>query len=74
MPGFPDKFMPWFDEPPGGKLSSAISKTYGGAMRRMREFTMLSLDDEPAWRQRGNVLLSGHRPTWDEPAPSDEAG
>ncbi len=71
MPGFPDKFLPFLDEPPGGKLSSAISKTYGGAMRRMREFTMLSLDDEPAWRRRGDALLSGYRPTWSEPA--DEA-
>lgn len=68
MPGFPDKFLPFLDEPPGGKLSSAISKTYGSAMRRMREFTMLSLDDEPAWRRRGSELLSGHRPTWSEPA------
>src|SRR6476619_62472 len=25
MPGFPDKFMPFMDEPPGGKLSSAGS-------------------------------------------------
>ena len=22
MPGFPDKFMPFMDEPPGGKISS----------------------------------------------------
>ena len=30
MPGFPDKFMPFMDEPPGGKLSSGLSKGYGG--------------------------------------------
>ncbi len=30
MPGFPDKFMPFMDEPPGGKLSSGVSGLYGG--------------------------------------------
>ena len=25
MPGFPDKFMPFMDEPPGGKVSSTAS-------------------------------------------------
>ena len=29
MPGFPDKFMPFMDEPPGGKLSSTASGLYG---------------------------------------------
>ena len=24
MPGFPDKFMPFMDEPPGGKLSTTV--------------------------------------------------
>jgi len=64
MPGFPDKFMPFMDEPPGGKLSSMLSRTYGSAMRRMREFTMAGLDDEPAWRRRGQELLSGYQPRW----------
>ena len=29
MPGFPDKFMPFMDEPPGGKISSTVSSAYG---------------------------------------------
>ena len=29
MPGFPDKFMPFMDEPPGAKLSSTVAKLYG---------------------------------------------
>src|SRR5205085_271046 len=29
MPGFPDKFMPFMDEPPGAKLSSTAVATYG---------------------------------------------
>jgi len=60
MPGFPDKFMPFMDEPPGGKLSSMITRGYGGAIRRMRELTVLSLDEEPAWRRKGVELLTGY--------------
>ena len=29
MPGFPDKFMPFMDEPPGGKVSTTASGAYG---------------------------------------------
>ncbi|HKO25230.1 MAG TPA: hydrogenase expression protein HypE, partial [Chloroflexota bacterium] len=29
MPGFPDKFMPFMDEPPGSKVSAAASGAYG---------------------------------------------
>ena len=29
MPGFPDKFMPFMDEPPGSKVSAGISGVYG---------------------------------------------
>ena len=30
MPGFPDKFMPFMDEPPGGKLSTTVVQAWGG--------------------------------------------
>ncbi|EUA33965.1 uptake hydrogenase small subunit domain protein [Mycobacterium xenopi 3993] len=33
MPGFPDKFMPFMDEPPGGKVSGAASGLYGSFIR-----------------------------------------
>ncbi len=72
MPGFPDKFMPFMDEPPGGKLSSMLSKSYGGAMRRMRDFTARGLDEEPAWRRPSAHLLSGLRATWMEDEPPDD--
>ena len=29
MPGFPDKFMPFMDEPPGGKLSTTVGQCLG---------------------------------------------
>jgi hydrogenase small subunit len=50
MPGFPDKFMPFMDEPPGAKLSSSAVLMYGRAVRALRRFTMESLDKEPDWR------------------------
>jgi len=64
MPGFPDKFMPFMDEPPGGKLSSAITRTYGITIRRLRDFTRDAMDEEPPWRQRGRELLTGYLPEW----------
>jgi hydrogenase small subunit len=39
MPGFPDKFMPFMDEPPGGRLSSTAVGLYGRIIRSLRGFT-----------------------------------
>jgi hydrogenase small subunit len=52
MPGFPDKFMPFMDQPPGSLLSSQAIMTYGKAMHTLRRFTQQSLNREPAWRRR----------------------
>jgi hydrogenase small subunit len=53
MPGFPDKFMSFMDEPPGAKMSTSAVLMYGRTVRALRNFTKSSLDREPAWRQRG---------------------
>jgi len=52
MPGFPDKFMPFMNQPPGSLLSSAAVQTYGRAINALRRFTLASLNKEPSWRQR----------------------
>jgi hydrogenase small subunit len=52
MPGFPDKFMPFMDEPPGAKMSSSAVMMYGRAVRALRNFTIASLEREPEWRRR----------------------
>jgi hydrogenase small subunit len=52
MPGFPDKFMPFMEEPPGARMSSAAVLMYGRTVRALRQFTRQSLDKEPAWRTR----------------------
>jgi hydrogenase small subunit len=56
MPGFPDKFMPFMDIPPGAQLSTAAVVTYGRTVRALRQFTQNSMNKEPAWRTaRGPV-------------------
>src|SRR5947208_13514345 len=52
MPGFPDKFMPFMDMPPGAQLSSAAVALYGRTIRALRRFTQASLNQEPSWRRR----------------------
>jgi hydrogenase small subunit len=52
MPGFPDKFMPFMDMPPGAQLSSAAVTTYGRTVRALRQFTQASMNKEPEWRKR----------------------
>ncbi len=54
MPGFPDKFMPFMDEPPGAKMSSSAVLMYGRTVRALRQFTQASLNREPEWRKRPN--------------------
>jgi hydrogenase small subunit len=52
MPGFPDKFMPFMNQPPGSLLSSSAVMTYGRAIHALRRFTQASLNKEPSWRKR----------------------
>ena len=51
MPGFPDKFQPFMDQPPGSLLSAHAVSTYGRAVHALRRFTQASLNHVPAWRQ-----------------------
>lgn len=50
MPGFPDKFMPFMNQPPGSLLSSQAVNVYGRAIKALRKFTQNSLNKEPEWR------------------------
>ncbi len=64
MPGFPDKFMPFMDEPPGARVSTTASGIYGRMIRGLRGYTMKTLDEEPKWRKKGSQLLTGYRKNW----------
>jgi hydrogenase small subunit len=62
MPGFPDKFMPFMDEPPGAKISSDMSAAYGKAVRALRAITHDTADKETKWRHKRPALTTGYRP------------
>jgi hydrogenase small subunit len=62
MPGFPDKFMPFMDEPPGARLSSVAIGFYGRMIRKLRGWTMDSANKEPKWRHRRPELTTGYHP------------
>ena len=64
MPGFPDKFMPFMDEPPGGKVSSGLTKTYGAMIRKLRSITNTTVNKEPKWRHNREELTTGYDPRW----------
>ena len=51
MPGFPDKFMPFMNQPPGSMLSATAITTYGRSISALRKFTQASLNKEPMWRR-----------------------
>jgi hydrogenase small subunit len=62
MPGFPDKFMPFMNEPPGAKLSSTAVAIYGKTVRALRSFTRATLNREPEWRHSRPELTTGYKP------------
>jgi hydrogenase small subunit len=62
MPGFPDKFMPFMDEPPGAVMSSALVNVYGRVIRGLRAMTNDTVNKEPKWRHRGRQLTTGYHP------------
>jgi hydrogenase small subunit len=64
MPGFPDKFMPFMDEPPGATVSTGIVRAYGGLIRSLRALTNATVNQEPRWRHAGPALTTGYDPRW----------
>jgi hydrogenase small subunit len=49
MPGFPDKFSPFYKPPPGGILSTTVSRGVGAVMRRLRRLSMREANRETRW-------------------------
>jgi hydrogenase small subunit len=64
MPGFPDKFMPFMDEPPGSKVSTSAIGPYGAMVRKLRSFTQQAGNEETKWRHKGTKLTTGYKPRW----------
>jgi len=55
MPGFPDKFAPFYKTPPGSALSSAMAHSYGAHIRRLRRVSMRQRNRESLWDSTGEV-------------------
>ena len=67
MPGFPDRFAPFYTKPPGSNLSTGASRLVGTFIRPLRRFTQTFQNREPRWDAEGLVPSGwGHVP---EPGP-----
>jgi hydrogenase small subunit len=55
MPGFPDRFAPFYKRPPGTIVSSTASRTIGSFVRPLRRITMQFQNREPLWDRDGRV-------------------
>lgn len=64
MPGFPDKFMPFMDQPPGSMVSATTIGAYGMMIRRLRSMTNRTLNMEPKWHHNEARLTTGYNPRW----------
>jgi hydrogenase small subunit len=64
MPGFPDKFMPFMDQPPGSTLSAMMIKPYGSLIRKLRGITNKAVNEEPTWRHNRDALTTGYNPVY----------
>jgi hydrogenase small subunit len=56
MPGFPEKFMPFMNQPPGSMMSSHAIGNYGRMIRALRKFTQGSMNKVPSWRRRSQPV------------------
>ena len=50
MPGFPDKFSPFYKTPPGSEVSGMISRLVGSFIRPLRRMTQKSRNRAPHWK------------------------
>jgi hydrogenase small subunit len=55
MPGFPDRFAPFYAAPPGSALSSNATRAYGSVIRRLRNLTSQFQNMEPRWEKSGEI-------------------
>ncbi len=74
MPGFPDKYSPFYKAPPGSAISGGASKVYGGAIRRLRRLSMKKLNREPLWDNAGEVPSAWARASMKPSAPDKAMG
>lgn len=70
MPGFPDKFAPFYQAAPGSDVSGAASRMVGSFIRPLRRITQRGQNRETRWDRNGEVPSGwGHV---SEPSTSDK--
>ena len=73
MPGFPDKFSPFYATPPGSNVSSNTSRVTGTFIRALRKFSQRNLNREPRWDwEHVKQPISGWDYGLDAPTPGDK--
>lgn len=55
MPGFPDKFSPFYKTPPGAIVSTAMSHGVGAVIRRLRRLSNRESNREVRWDRLNDV-------------------
>lgn len=55
MPGFPDKFAPFYKTPPGAVVSTGMSRSVGTVVRRLRRLSNREGNREVRWGRLGDV-------------------
>ncbi|HBY97564.1 MAG TPA: hydrogenase expression protein HypE [Chloroflexi bacterium] len=55
MPGFPDRFAPFYKQPPGSTLSTVASMSIGSFVRPLRRLTMRFQNRETRWDKMRRV-------------------
>ena len=73
MPGFPDKFTPFYKAPPGSRVSTIASTAVGRIVRPLRMYTNSHLNREVRWDVEGEVP-SGWAAEKTEPRKVNELG
>lgn len=73
MPGFPDKFTPFYSPPPGSKVSTTASRILGGVIRPLRRYTNSHLNREVRWDLQ-NGIPSGWARERSEPGVVSDFG
>ncbi len=73
MPGFPDKFTPFYTTAPGSKVSTTMSRMVGSFIRPLRAYSNANLNREVRWDVEGHVP-SGWAREESEPGPVRDLG
>ncbi len=68
MPGFPDKFTPFYKRPPGSLASTTVSRMVGSVIRPLRKFSNNNLNREVRWDEQNDTPASFAREKA-EPSP-----